>query len=1506
MGKSKKTITPRVNFFDGQRIVEKDLDEEQIYNRSTTSNIVKDFHGNGIIRDRLFGSRILLNTLAPGKYSESGNSSEDLIGSGRYDGAPIYLDLQPSDPIDGNRIELEIRSVNVQGRIFPKVLIAGRTPNGVAKSGEIVFEILEFKENGSQITDFYYTEIFGIILNNFSGGTGRTEVEPYIESSNLIEDDGFLILRESGPLSVFPQKFLSSQVESPNFGLSNFISSDPANSILNEIDSLIGANNDSSTMYIEIDAKEEVKLSSNGKPSTAYGQKFLSKSDNIQGVDVLLSVERDSSAPAGDEFKFSGEIVIAIHELSTEVQCITDIIPENLIDFDPDGDPLVEISYDMWDLNDLGHILSDRPQIVNFNFSNTLVADKNIGGLIKPDKYYCLMISRRGDSSSGTIIIQKGHDKPLRKIENGQELNIVEKYSKQEIRFVEYDPLNKRYVDDRYSSLWYRVLSDIVEVADGSAYSTDGFIMSLPKTEEFIGGTRIPKFERFISLTDISPDSENFIVIDRVDHFSDPNTHPRTGNFIFSRIGDTAEIKAVSSIDDSDDNAPIILANVEDKNVREAQKITGEVNLPGFFGRDEAIILNPSKELLESNLINRVFTPDLDCECNSKYRIISTKCEIINVGDFDNNGKYQSSDILSLLKIVGHTINAQTTERSILSGDLSILDVLKADLNGDGTIDGKDIELLEDAVEGFVDFSVEKSFKILRIKLENIHQKNDFPSIFVDTLNSGLATSETDLIEFTVDDKNKALSIRPGDAVFIPDDAADGGLYIVKSKSIDLSGLKVSLGVTDENGSEVKFFGSSNFNLEIASGTMVNMLADNSKLLGVPFESKKYGISHIGSQFESRFIEVCDLRRYVETNFIEKSLITCICGDESCDGTKECAPVYRNQKVLANDLFIPDGEIYSSPGVPYHGDYEYSNISIPLPPGSIQDCSIDLYTNFIKGYNGTCYTASGYPAMKYSDGTYVGCEDSGSNNDISKERVKIGKAIASLHVDAFIDGYIDGYADETLKSTATEIISESFSDSSHKSFDSWEVDATAGQNLIITTDAGENNPAIFDYTTINAEKRYGAISPPENSFDGDFIIDFRASRVIWEKHKLLAGTIMSCASITVTNDDETYARLYLGWRQKSSNKPEIFFSGEIYNSDDDLISDFNFGTEFIEHGGHDSFVFFRFRRINEVITGLYFDPNSHDLTQNPSEEMIKIGENPTMHPGVGTAEFDFGVYQEDSPTQGVNFATKLHEVVFQSSLETSNILSDSLRVGRDEDNKVDRLTVTFPLLITSRTNIQSSYMTIKLKEPASITKDFNIFSYKNMNADNLGRFFEMVIHENDSFINHIPLGEYASGDEIKIPITSAVMKWAIQAGHLPGYQKALMIEPGLNTEGFLEIEDTIEFEINYEDVTSGVIFKVGVALDHKTGIATLNTKNILYDALNESNRTVLNFGVHLKKSGFKNTDLSIGILDLKKIGIGTCSDETLFEEDELCFFIAGSTATGTYVDGPFPCNFHLS
>ena len=94
---------------------------------------------------------------------------------------------------------------------------------------------------------------------------------------------------------------------------------------------------------------------------------------------------------------------------------------------------------------------------------------------------------------------------------------------------------------------------------------------------------------------------------------------------------------------------------------------------------------------------------------------------------------------------------------------------------------------------------------------------------------------------------------------------------------------------------------------------------------------------------------------------------------------------------------------------------------------------------------------------------------------------------------------------------------------------------------------------------------------------------------------------------------------------------------------------------------------------------------------------------------------------------------------------------------------------------------------------------------------------------------------------------------------------------------------------------------MGVDLDPTTGIATFNTKNILFDALNKANRTTLNFGIYLKKSGFRNQDVELSIDDLSRLGIGNCYDTEELPSEEECYFITGNTAVGVFVEGPFPC-----
>jgi hypothetical protein len=170
-------------------------------------------------------------------------------------------------------------------------------------------------------------------------------------------------------------------------------------------------------------------------------------------------------------------------------------------------------------------------------------------------------------------------------------------------------------------------------------------------------------------------------------------------------------------------------------------------------------------------------------------------------------------------------------------------------------------------------------------------------------------------------------------------------------------------------------------------------------------------------------------------------------------------------------------------------------------------------------------------------------------------------------------------------------------------------------------------------------------------------------------------------------------------------------------------------------------------------------------------------------------------------------------------------------------------------------------------------------------------------------------GTLASGASFSVDITNIVIKYLSDPGFLPGYYKAIVIEPDSDVavNSSVILKSSVTMDIIYEDITTGVIFKIGVNLDAKTGIASFKTKNILYDSLNPENRTTIKFGIYLKKSGFKNKDISLGITELKKIGLGSCYDPDLVvSEGEQCYFVVSSTSVGTFVQGPFDCAFSLS
>jgi len=1510
MAKENRLPTERVNWFDGQRVTETDLDVEQIYVRKLTSELALDISGSGVVETNPFEGRILLDTRYPGKYSDTDNPSKIDIEAGNYDGRAIFFDRNVSDAVRGNRIELELADSLTMGNSAVKVILLGRSFNGTDSKGILVTEHFEFRKNEKQLSRYFYRDLVAIYFNNFSGGTGKTEHASSAESLDLISSTGgHLLVRESAPLSVFPATKMSYQDLSPNIELAKFITSDTANSITDEIEEGLGSSDSIGDLYLDLAGTEPAKLEAKASTAISYGQKFLAKSNNIQKVDILLSVEKNLTASIGTEFDWSGELVISIHALEETVSCATTAVPDDLINFDPEVTPLLEVAFSQDDLKELGYEINDTPEIVSFNFAGTLIAAPHLSPNIEKNKYYSFIVSRRGDNRSGTVLLNKGYSVVTGKNTFSAPLSIAEEFGKETAKYFEYDPSTKRYVNDSSSSLWYIVHSDSIEVTDGSAYADNGVAVNLPKTEPFVGSTEISFFANNIPLATVLEGEANYVVLSNIEEFASPNVHPRTNDFVFTRIKDIAGVSVIDAnglTSFQKDFIPLLLARVKDQNVRDATPIIGKFSKPGLVDTTKVIIENPTDSLLSKNLIGRVLIPDTECVCTARYRIIKAECLNVLAGDLDRDNKLTSDDLLELLEVTGNTINSEDTERSILSGTLDIVDFLISDLNDDESVDGDDIELLEDAIDGYINFTKSEEIKFLVLHLENILSSSDYPEIYTDSTGSGVTTGGSGSVTVTLSEK-AALMIRAGDKLTIST-GDDANIYSIKTKTVASDNLTVTFVVTNLDGSSVTFTGTSGFDSSILSGTAVNLYADNNDLLDIPFQESSYEISFVDSPFSADFIDVCDLRRFISSSFIEeKSSDPCECAETECPPADVCSPVYKNQHYINGDIYLPGGNILSSPGIPHHGDYEYSNISITLPPGSIDDCAINLYNTFIKAEDSSCKTAAGYPAMKYSDGTYVGCDDDGSDTDLAKNRVKLSCGICSLYVDSLIDGYgLDGYADASQTTTQAEAVSESFNGLTYRQFSAWNEDP--GNNIAITNIAhgsGANTPAIFDLTTSSDSGiRYGRLNSPleAKNFVGDFIVDFSARRTKWNDLLLTSGLVESFGTVTINNLDNTTATLKLGWRLNSGAKTQLFFSGVIEDEFLSVLSTFNYVIDAPDSVGDN--ILFRLRRENDVVKAYYLVPGkllSFELSSFGGYE--RIGGNPSRQPGKGSASFEFEISQAGAPNPGKAFFVTLSSVSLLSEYSSDDD-KELLPIGRNGiTDEIDRATFTLPINITSKTSIVDASLIFTAKSAGTISGTFNIIPFDMLNLDNIGSVFNFPLEgETDKFSSFIP-GTLVVGEEIKVDITSMIVNFLSTPGYLPGQIKGFLLEPDALTNSSFVISNVVSLEINYEDVTTGVIFKIGTSLDISTGILTLNTKNILYDELASENRTVLNFGIYLKKAGFRNSDIAVGIKDLDRIGIGTCTDSTGIDEDDECFFIVGDTSTGTFVQGPFPCQF---
>jgi hypothetical protein len=149
----------KVNFYDGQIVDEQDLDTEQLYNRTVNSNQTLDFHGSGVVSEKVTYP-VIFN-----KASTDRSTGTPQI----LDGLAIAPAAQPSDSTFGNQLKVTLSDA-VVGTKNTKVFIFGRVYDDSRDSkSSIEVEMLEFDRAESQYTKNYFTSVLNVITQNFFG-----------------------------------------------------------------------------------------------------------------------------------------------------------------------------------------------------------------------------------------------------------------------------------------------------------------------------------------------------------------------------------------------------------------------------------------------------------------------------------------------------------------------------------------------------------------------------------------------------------------------------------------------------------------------------------------------------------------------------------------------------------------------------------------------------------------------------------------------------------------------------------------------------------------------------------------------------------------------------------------------------------------------------------------------------------------------------------------------------------------------------------------------------------------------------------------------------------------------------------------------------------------------------------------------------------------------------------------------------------------------------------------
>lgn len=636
---------------DAQRVDKTDLDIEQNRNVDTDSATIQNHFGSGVLLESptqpiIFDTNSLTAVQAA------------IEAAGNFDGTGLDAHQQPSDINLGNQLEVELTGSNAIGRLSVKVAIIG-----LSFDDTLQVDRFYFYKNEKQVTSRHYKRILTVFFNDFKGNNNC--------SRNL---GGQIVIRETSSFQLSRDALSAVQDIEPDIFWRDFKVADPAASLFDIIQNGMGTEFSADGLQINITGRQPDRTLVANDVTAQVGQKFRATTDNIQKVTLLMGANRDDTVPEENRFDWTGDIIVSIYPLQTTTTCPTDIIPELAIDFDPSSEPLSQLSFNQASLRDLGYILTDILQPVDFVFSSTLLGSPSTSTIVK-DRFYAVTIKRSGAATSGTLRLGVGNDRT----ENS--------------RLTLFSGV---WVDVPEEDLWHQVWSDAVKIADGRGYDEgDGIQFDKTTTDESTGAA-IDNQVRHKPFVDTGESVLNIGILQALQEESVTVQDERTGNNVNSR---QQFVPSFSFVDESglDDlkqvSSPLIIGCAEDINPKQNPLIERDQTFPGLANGDEFCIINPDPDLLSLNLLGSKLIPNIICS-DKEFRIFDVSLCTDGYGDVNSDGYIDAADIAEASQLIGESLLLDSTQQKIVDGYFTTLSVLKADVDGDGYVTANDVDLI--------------------------------------------------------------------------------------------------------------------------------------------------------------------------------------------------------------------------------------------------------------------------------------------------------------------------------------------------------------------------------------------------------------------------------------------------------------------------------------------------------------------------------------------------------------------------------------------------------------------------------------------------------------------------------------------------------------------------------------------------------------------------------------------------------------------------------------------